>query len=980
MDISKGTFREVVGRLDLSRNESDIEVEAIYNSNLDRNTFCKILKYYNVNKKSFSSRPPIDSIDIFGNDDIRLSIYGNENIKEYCLKKIYPKDDLIEIIRKKRVKASYLIEDYDFRINTKKETNIEVSPNDIEGNEYRVKKRYSFIDIKKDYKVDLTITKSARSTREVFTKQQSDYELEIEILNDSTSSVESIAERLFLEIQRVLYLIHGSNTVIKRSLQSQILNSYYELVTGKPKGATATVRPEQMTSKDFLSYKPVSLEYKNIKRIEVGLNDKNIFEGYAVTDKADGERHLLYIDKGGAVYLMNDRFRIENLRVKSNRYKSCLVDGEYIQTDQLGNKLNYFMGFDVYFINGKDKRGTEFISKDDVDKLNDDKKPGTGRLKHLQTLMKDLQSLNNTNDISFRCKRFLVPDGMRDILSQSKEILNSAMQLRYNIDGLIYQPMKMSVGESIENKRQKHGQLSVTWPYVFKWKPPEENTIDMLVKFDEPAPTSTEVLLEMYVFRNGGDDHSASHLMLERKAFKKTVSGRSFCFARQMFPITTKNNIRGVYTNDSKLITNGTIVEFAYLKDDPASEWKWHANRIRYDKSENFKKTNSLAGTANAYHVAKSIFDSITLYPISASKISGDEPIDAEVEVNNDVYYSTNIRDRSIYRSYKMKEFHNKIKQHIISKFSNMVPLYSLLDVACGKAGDGPKYGFYGRKFHKVLGLDVSLDNIFTAEDSALKRYYDSKDKLKEITPMAFFQADFSKRIPESFDAADTELAAMRNYVWDLEVKDSLPNKVKKYLDVFRNDLQFDVISCQFAVHYFFENERILETFCENINKLMKPGGFFIGTCFDGKKIVEALRNNSGVYEGRINESIIWNIQKKYAAFDENSIEEWVGKRIQVYVESIGQVTNEYLVNFDLLESKLEKYGIRPFKSNETTAKFHPFESDSIHITKSRGSFEMFHGVLSHDNFYKNNDMWINGGEAMNNWTSLNSWYIFRKD
>ena len=51
----------------------------------------------------------------------------------------------------------------------------------------------------------------------------------------------------------------------------------------------------------------------------------------------------------------------------------------------------------------------------------------------------------------------------------------------------------------------------------------------------------------------------------------------------------------------------------------------------------------------------------------------------------------------------------------------------------------------------------------------------------------------------------------------------------------------FDVVSSQFAIHYFFENKTSLGNFLQNVSDNLKTGGYFIGTCFDGKRVFDSL-------------------------------------------------------------------------------------------------------------------------------------------
>ena len=55
----------------------------------------------------------------------------------------------------------------------------------------------------------------------------------------------------------------------------------------------------------------------------------------------------------------------------------------------------------------------------------------------------------------------------------------------------------------------------------------------------------------------------------------------------------------------------------------------------------------------------------------------------------------------------------------------------------------------------------------------------------------------------------------------------------------------FDVMSCQFAIHYLIDNMEKLSNLIQNISSNLKSGGYFIGTCFDGKTLFEELKQNN---------------------------------------------------------------------------------------------------------------------------------------
>ena len=76
-------------------------------------------------------------------------------------------------------------------------------------------------------------------------------------------------------------------------------------------------------------------------------NIDDILQNYAVTEKADGDRYLLFIyNKKG--YLINQLENIIDTGITFNNIDDiCLLDGEYLQHSKL------YMIFDIYLYNKK---------------------------------------------------------------------------------------------------------------------------------------------------------------------------------------------------------------------------------------------------------------------------------------------------------------------------------------------------------------------------------------------------------------------------------------------------------------------------------------------------------------------------------------------------------------------------------------------------------------------------------------------------
>lgn len=217
-----------------------------------------------------------------------------------------------------------------------------------------------------------------------------------------------------------------------------------------------------------------------------------------------------------------------------------------------------------------------------------------------------------------------------------------------------------------------------------------------------------------------------------------------------------------------------------------------------------------------------------------------------------------------------------------------------IFDFACGKGVDLNKI-IKGR-YSELVGMDFDLNNI----NFAIEYYKGLSVKFK---PRAFyFRGDGSKLIfpNQACGFTDTDKVSARKYI-----------PMKYY---------FDVVSVQFAMHYFFENEIKLRSFIQNLNDNLKIGGYYIGTCFDGKRIYDSLKGEKFISGKLYSGELFWKIEKGYKTrLGLDTDKPIYGKEISVYVKSIGRTHLEYLVNFNFFTKLMEEYGfemifIKPFE------------------------------------------------------------------
>ena len=907
-------------------------------------------------------------------EDILFTIPGSEVIQRYCRKDTISHSEVTSMKKTMdRNRTPPISTDYYFQVNLKKETPL--SPKDHEriwnkgqltGEFFRYRSRSSFSSKDSPFRVDLTIVKSGQTWT---TMNDTTYEVEIEYIPKLGTEASNETVSHFCKLMYgILRISLGRVAVLKESAYKDVIRQYLSLLgvqdIDKKRGDIL-----RNPKRNFLSYQPKTLERSNIN---TGKNAENtVFDDYCVTDKADGERHLMYIDSKGSLYYINDRFNITRVTLNSKileKYQNTLIDGELITQNKSNMPYNVFMAFDLYFMGGIDKRAMPFLSLDA-------KVPTrSGQLTNL---------IDDMKETKIKTKTFFTTE-----LNSERNILNIAFDkiwdnrhgnaYEYKIDGLIFQPMSLHVGANGVNDEvnytNKHG--SNSWSKVFKWKPPDENTIDMLTKYDKFSQTAVNVTCHLYVY----DDRSGNKANPIDIVNRGKLTDENYPTEANMFlfdKITLPVENMGMHTleNPPRQISNEDIVEYRF-----DTEYKtWQPYRIRDDKTQQFKRTKLIKGTANALRTAKNIMHTIE-YPVDEAMLKGELVLtdnDMPISGDDDVYSARKMDRENLY-SYDMNEFHNKVikRKFLIDKFGGQSN--SLFDMGCGKGGDILK--FKSANYNFVLGVDNSEDSIVGARDSAWARYLSNlkQDKWwlrieQTKNPMVFLQMDatqlWDREYIESIKNKDLKL--LTKVFWD-DAPPKLTQQLKKYSG--RALKGFDVVNCQFALHYFFKNETTLNNFCKNLDTVLKTGGHFIGTCFDGDRVHESFGSEDQL-QFKHDDSIIWRIRKNY-----NDNDPKIGRKIDVYIDSINKETVEYLVHFDVLIDKLKEYGIRPLNGEEMKAL--KIEENLCYEKESKkysiGSFK----AIFDDNTLTNKNLKraLDVTEGMKKYSFMNNWFVFKKD
>lgn len=928
--------------------------------------------------------------------NIRAELSGLSTISEYCktdsIEKMY-NDDRVKFIQKlpQRVNNNnvevYESKDFNFKATLSLEKDMTQSNlvRSMVTSWKDTKKEFRYLNrntlVHPDYPlvVDLSIVrrsafnKDGRSYRFNEAKLQSSpdrYEIEVEVENYGVGigTNYNTHEPLSLPIRQTIMLIlaghQNTNFPVSYPEQSLILEDYMKLIWGPKYKEGQRIYP-----KNFMGPSSVALQVFNLSEENEDANMPNIRTGYTVTEKADGERKLVLISKDGKIYLIDTNMKVQftgSITTNKSLFNS-IVDGEHIMHDKDGNFINLYAAFDIYFINGKDIRTLGFMSV-----ANDN--PSDYRLPLLNDLFQQLKprgvgGAEMTSPIRFEVKTFYTSTDTQSIFQACSYLMSRIEDgvFEYETDGLIFTPMLTGVGSN------KIGETTpprkITWDLSFKWKPPEFNTIDFMVTYQRGTDGQEQI---KNLFQTGTDLNTSTQLTQYKTAvlrvgFDEAVHGYTNpCLnviedklpiigdkdneegyrPMQFFPTNPIDDDAGVcnlmmmsapggtqevFTENKEVIEDNTIVEFRY-NDTKDKQWRWEPLRVRYDKTADLRSGSKNFG--NAYHVANSNWHSIH-NPVTKVMISTGNGI-PEIVSDDDVYYNR-VSKSTVTRA--LRDFHNLyVKRKLILSVSRRGN--NLIDFAVGMGGDFTKW--ISAKLGFVFGLDISRDNIENRMKGACARYLNYKKQFKQM-PSALFVAGNSSVNIRDLSALFTEKGKqITNAVFGKGAKDAteLGQGVYKHYGIAENG--FDISSIQFALHYMFENATTLNNFIRNVSETTKVGGYFIGTCYDGKRMFNMLNTT------KQNESIqlkdentkMWEVTKRYDRDSFPPDTTSTGYAIDVYMESIGKVFREYLVNFDYLDSLMVNYGF---------ALVTPEEAKELGLPGGRGGFRELFGELEYD-------------------------------
>lgn len=219
---------------------------------------------------------------------------------------------------------------------------------------------------------------------------------------------------------------------------------------------------------------------------------------------------------------------------------------------------------------------------------------------------------------------------------------------------------------------------------------------------------------------------------------------------------------------------------------------------------------------------------------------------------------------------YFMRNFNNWVKSVLMKMFQDRLKEeghnggITALDLGCGKGGDLLKWK--KGDIRKLICTDVAATSIDQCKD----RYELSKKQAKQ----KIFRAEFLVA-----DAAEQRL-----------------------LELYRNKEQsFDLTSCQFVIHYSFENEARATMMIRNLCECVRKGGYVIGTTVNSEVLRERLDDSESNSFGNSVYKVTFDSKDDFKDF---------GHRYNFHLEGVVDC-HEFVMKKEVLVNIAEKFGMK---------------------------------------------------------------------
>lgn len=864
---------------------------------------------------------------------------------------------------------------------------------------------------------------------------------------EKTKLIHSTFVNYFRYIGIVLQCLQDSFYLMSQSEFFKVVKSYTALIGAKGLSNMKQIffgpLPIDLDKNKIIQYD--DYVYQNPDRV---YESGNILLDYCVTDKSDGVRNLLFVAEDGECYLIGrDSISLmKKVGIKIPKYAMSIFDGEYLEVDKDGEYFNKYMIFDAYFINGKNIMRLPFGDGKGGEKER------LGNISHFvktyvegsNILLKDgTKSASSKYQFKIDKKSFLFGESSKTpierrnmglIFKQCDNLLSKMNQefggklkeghlYSYETDGLIFTPTRLGVFQKHSKDKVYPSKLttSVKWDKVYKWKPANLLTLDLRVEILKDGSTGKRKSVFI-----GNTEYVKCHLKCRNYGGKRLTSNIGSLVLNNglnldslpdetnlltCFPFIGEHDLEGNLVSSAhqcllplskdgelkcangEFIQDGMVVEFAYIPylteedrskvlsttiaeklDKPNYAKNWNPLRLRVNKSPNPVKI--CIDTWNLIYSPVSL-DMIT-QGLNAGGMTG---LEKAIELN----YYLGGKD---FISTPVKKFNNFAKRWVLEKYFAGFQRPRVLDLACGKMGDYPKYLANGVSL--CVGMDINPDNLNNYVDGAasrvLKLMSGSQSGKMLGNKTLLMLGNFTENIADGSASFDD----LSSYYMDILYGRHKPRpehnrKLSRFYNIATEG--FHMVVCSYAIHYSFITDTTLDTFLENVSQNLKDQGYFVGTCLDGNLILDMVNRQSNKrLEGKINNQLIWSIDRNIVdnkngnifndkgSLVNTNLDSYAlggsqllgtGNEVSIYFETFNSVSNENLVDIQYLEMKAKEHNLKLI--------------DSRRFTEGPGDLIQEWEVSDNRNVVKDWIKNIKEEKTLQTWADFQRYFVFQK-
>lgn len=671
------------------------------------------------------------------------------------------------------------------------------------------------------------------------------FELEFEYIGNRCNQKRNFVSCLLSSINDVIKFIQNDNNEYNQTL-FEVAKIIFEYQDNAGKNISKKYRYKQ-NLKQMLN-NPVPLNIRNYK--EVVLPNVN---SYFLTDKADGERVLLWISDKVILFMTSKYIDITDKLIEGNFNKSYFNGNTFLDCEVIGlnnNSFDMIYAFDVLFVNNKR------LTTEDFEKRNDE----------LENICK-----NTGKYVQKKIMKRLTTENYKTIID---EIYNRFRI--YTIDGLIFTPATINSNRIFYNVRENYFDC-----LNFKWKPPEHLTIDFLVmkipmNLIGVKPYLPKKGYDIYFLFCGISQNQFKNQNIEYVSeYRNIFEGyklNQYYFPIQFCPSENPKayiyyhpidfELDGIKISENEL--HGHVVEFGYFNNS------WIIKKLRTDRDSNVEKG---IGYGNDFKVAEDVFNSI-LNPFTFNMLL------SVVGSSEKAYFAS--KKTMIYRP--ITKFNAFVKAQMIRQLENAE---FVIDLASGKGQD--LFVYNGFKIKNLLCIDNDKDAL---DELNHRKYKLNDDAFYVLTP----------KPEQNLTLYTKNIDLTQSYKTILDEIHSNPKIPEKVNGVVIN----------FALHYLISDEKSLNNFVKLVSQLLGEGGIFIFTCFNGKIIFDALKNKESLdlYD---NSTLKFSIKKDYKSEKFSSF----GLKISVlHPFSNGEYYQENILDINLIIEKFKENGFIARQNN----------------------------------------------------------------